>query len=598
MASRGVVLFRRRRSSCYHRVLSSLLCLSQLRPRSVCSYSASSYPKVESFSSFSVHPTRVDTALAMARRASVSSSASANKSASSVRHLPAELAPSWFHVGRSRVLTSEKVDLSSSSEDKDGVVVYWMQRDARAEDNWALLLAAHLAHERGLGLHVVTALGVEDDGARVTERWASFWLGGLRRCEEDLRARGVPLEVLPPPVDGAAAAARAIERRARVVVCDASPLRRYRRWTEIEAAPALEAAGVPLYQVDAHNVVPVWIASDKREVGARTLRPRINRWLPEYVTGFPRLDDVWSATRNDVDDVPLVDWEACRARLNPDLAVPARDDLYVPGAGAAEARFRAFRDEGLVAFADKRNDPTLDRVCSGLSPWINHGHVSFQRLALSLRAEKTPRTTNGTAAFLEEGVVRRELSDNYCWYEPDHYDDLRGAAGWARESLEKHAEDAREHAYSRTELEDARTHDDLWNAAQLQLVKEGAMHGFLRMYWAKKILEWTAAGPAAALATAQYLNDRYALDGNDPNGFVGVGWSVMGVHDMGWKERDVFGKIRYMNYAGCKRKFKVAAFVAKYPPAAKHAAAVLAKTNGGPATTTTTKVGQKRKATS
>merc|ERR1711939_1196976 len=175
-------------------------------------------------------------------------------------------------------------------------------------------------------------------------------------------------------------------------------------------------------------------------------------------------------------------------------------------------------------------------------------------------------------------VVRRELADNFCHYN-EHYDSLAGAAQWAQDltptltlaitftlpqdSLAKHAKDPREYLYTQAQLDRGETHDELWNAAQLQMVQHGKMHGFLRMYWAKKILEWTES-PEEALRIALYLNDRYSLDGRDPNGVVGVAWSVMGIHDMGWKERPVFGKIRYMNYSGCKRKFKVQEFEAKY----------------------------------
>ncbi|CAK9015423.1 unnamed protein product [Durusdinium trenchii] len=165
-------------------------------------------------------------------------------------------------------------------------------------------------------------------------------------------------------------------------------------------------------------------------------------------------------------------------------------------------------------------------------------------------------------AFIEESVVRRELSDNFCFYN-DKYDSLEGAAAWAQQTLKDHAKDKREHLYTMEELEGGKTHDDLWNASQQQMVQEGKMHGFLRMYWAKKILEWSPS-PKEALQRSIELNDRYELDGRDPNGYVGCMWSICGVHDMGWKERPVFGKIRFMNYAGCKRKFNVPAFVAKY----------------------------------
>jgi deoxyribodipyrimidine photo-lyase len=248
------------------------------------------------------------------------------------------------------------------------------------------------------------------------------------------------------------------------------------------------------------------------------------------------------------------------------------------GHEAAMARFDEFcqskSGNGLKNFDSARNDPNHDDVCSNLSPWINYGQVSFQRLALDVRAFK--KYSTGTAAYIEEGVVRRELSDNYVYYARDEYDSLNAAAGWARESLDLHEADEREYVYSLDEFDKAQTHDDLWNAAQLQLTREGGMHGFLRMYWAKKILEWTP-NAATALRTGLYFNDRYALDGNDPNGFVGVGWSVMGIHDMGWKERPIFGKIRFMNYNGCKRKFKIPSFVAKYKGSAANADAAIKK---------------------
>jgi deoxyribodipyrimidine photo-lyase len=157
------------------------------------------------------------------------------------------------------------------------------------------------------------------------------------------------------------------------------------------------------------------------------------------------------------------------------------------------------------------------------------------------------------------------------WYSPQNYDSITTAAGWAQETVAVHTTDRREYIYTQYQLEHAQTHDDLWNASQLQLTREGKLHGFLRMYWAKKILQWTIS-PTQALDIAQYLNDYYAIDGRCPNGFVGVGWSIMGIHDQGWKEREVFGKIRFMNYQGCQRKFKVATLVDKYPPAAANAA--------------------------
>ena len=181
--------------------------------------------------------------------------------------------------------------------------------------------------------------------------------------------------------------------------------------------------------------------------------------------------------------------------------------------------------------------------------------------------------------------MRRELSDNFCFYNPN-YDNLNGIYPWARESLNLHKADTRSPLYTKDQFERAETYDDLWNAAQFQMVQTGKMHGFLRIYWAKKILEWSES-PETALEIAIYLNDKYSLDGRDPNGYVGCMWSIGGIHDQGWAERSIFGKIRYMNYAGCKRKFDVAKFVKRYPPAATNATrAAAAVTNGGAGSST------------
>jgi deoxyribodipyrimidine photo-lyase len=165
---------------------------------------------------------------------------------------------------------------------------------------------------------------------------------------------------------------------------------------------------------------------------------------------------------------------------------------------------------------------------------------------------------HGVDALIEEMIVRKELADNYCYYNP-HYDSLEAAPAWARDSLDKHRGDAREFLYSKEQLEEGSTHDPAWNAAQRQLRKTGKIHGYMRMYWAKKVLEWTES-PEQAIVYLIYLNDHYSIDGGDPNGYAGILWSVAGVHDRPWQERSVFGVIRYMNYAGLKRKFDIQAY--------------------------------------
>lgn len=492
-----------------------------------------------------------------------------------VSHVPDghNLIPEWLHKERTRVLTKPDVVVPRMGK----CVYYWMQRDMRTRDNWALLFANYLAEKQNVPLKVLYVLpcpivsNASDDSdmppkvceMNMTERHGSFLLGGLKLVESELREKNVNFQVLKPTNHnevGKLVHEVVDQDAASVVVCDMSPLRQYREWMEIQACPLLIECQIPLYQVDAHNVVPVWVASSKREVGARTLRPKINKLLPDFLTHYPSF-----VGNSHVDGKQLkgpVQWDDCERHLNLDRSVK-EVSWAKPGYSHAIARFHEFMNsptEGLKNFDTLRNDPNYEKVCSNLSPYINYGHISFQRLALDVRALK--KHPNGTASFIEEGIVRRELSDNYVFY-TDCYDDLDAAAEWARESLDLHSADTREYIYSLQQLEECATHDDLWNAAQAQLMIDGMMHGFLRMYWAKKILEWVES-PEKALRIALYLNDRYALDGNDPNGFTGVGWSIFGLHDMGWKERPIFGKIRYMNYAGCKRKFKVDQFVAKY----------------------------------
>jgi len=456
-------------------------------------------------------------------------------------------------------------------ESKGRGVLYWMSRDQRVQDNWALLHARDLAVASGGELCVVFCLVPTFLDA--TLRQFDFMLRGLREVEAELQELRIPFELLLCDYGKHAEVLLGLCERREVatMVCDMSPLRVPRAWTA-DAAKAFGAAGLSCVQVDAHNVVPVWQASDKQETAARTIRSKITQQYGEFLKDMPRLQ----AMEGQKPSGP-VDWEKAEASLKVNRSVTPVVGV-VPGAKAAMRQLRDFCSQRLGIFDAQRNNPNADAL-SGLSPYLHFGQISAQRCALVVRAtaESPPAMTakgdlsKGCESFLEESIVRRELSDNFCWFQ-EKYDSLQGAAGWAQETLLVHEKDKREHVYSREDIEAGKTHDDLWNAAQLQMVREGKMHGFLRMYWAKKILEWSAR-PEEALSTAIWLNDKYELDGRDPNGYVGCMWSICGIHDMGWTERPIFGKIRFMNYAGCKRKFDIAQFVAKYPPAADAAAA-------------------------
>jgi deoxyribodipyrimidine photo-lyase len=227
-----------------------------------------------------------------------------------------------------------------------------------------------------------------------------------------------------------------------------------------------------------------------------------------------------------------------------------------PGEAAAAVVLRSFLRERLPRYAVSASDPNAGAV-SGLSPYLHFGQISPRRVALAVREAQAP--VESKDRFLEELIVRRELSDNFCRFEPA-CDTLACAPAWAKATLEAHRDDRRPYAYDLAALENARTHDPLWNAAQVEMVRRGGMHGYLRMYWAKKILEWSPT-PEEAFAAAVELNDRYQLDGRDPNGYAGIAWSVAGVHDRPWPERPIFGKIRCMTLGGCRTKFDVDAFI-------------------------------------
>lgn len=448
------------------------------------------------------------------------------------------------------------------AKDSRGPVIYWMSRDQRVEDNWALLYAQKLALQRSASVHVVFCLVPKFGDATI--RQFDFLLRGLKEVAAGLKAKNIPFHLkigkasteIPALLD---------ELKATAVVCDMSPLRVPKQWAH-DVAEACQVKEVPVVQVDAHNIVPVWAASDKQETAARTIRKKIMLSLATYLTDFPKVVDHPHASK----DTARPDWEVAEKSLEVDRSVKPVNGI-VPGAAAAHAALLDFTTR-LGKYANDRNNPNVQAL-SGLSPWLHFGQISAQRCALKVREvgeSKGSDVQKGCEAFIEESVVRRELSDNFCFYN-ENYDRLEGAAGWAQQTLKDHAKDKREYVYSLEELEHGKTHDDLWNASQNQMVQEGKMHGFLRMYWAKKILEWSPS-PREALERSIKLNDRYELDGRDPNGYVGCMWSICGVHDMGWKERPVFGKIRFMNYAGCKRKFDVPAFVAKYGGGAATAA--------------------------
>ena len=431
---------------------------------------------------------------------------------------------------------------------KKGPVVYWMSLDQRTRDNWALLFSRELSQQEKMPLAVVFCLVPQFLGA--TFRQYAFMIQGLAEVEQNLAEKNIPFYLLcgSPEVEVVEFVRK---YGAGCLVTDFDPLRLKRVWKEAVA----KKLDIPFFEVDAHNIVPCWVASDKQEYGAYTLRPKILRALPEFLDEFPPLhkqEVAWG------EPSVSIDWQGILAGLSVDRGVP-EVSAFKPGERAAWAVLGDFLENKLSFYPESRNDPTREGQ-SNLSPYLHFGQIAAQRIALEV--EDSPAGTKAKESFLEELIVRRELADNFCFYNLQ-YDSFAGFPSWAQKTLDEHRRDPREYLYTLAQFEQAQTHDNLWNAAQREMVQTGKMHGYLRMYWAKKILEWTRS-PEEATQIAIYLNDRYELDGRDPNGYTGIAWSLGGVHDRAWGERQVFGKIRYMSYNGRKSKFNVNAYMKKY----------------------------------
>lgn len=428
-----------------------------------------------------------------------------------------------------------------------GPVVYWMSRDQRAYDNWALLFALQKGAELKRQVVVVFNLVTEFLGAGL--RQYDFMLKGLQQTERHLRELNIPFFLLTGnPTNNIP---RFMEdMKASCLITDSDPLKIKRVWKHQIAAKS----DIDFYEVDAHNIVPVFYVSQKEEFAAYTLRPKINKHLEEFLTEMPEppVQKLNGISAGDIN------WSEIYKQLRVDDSIKEAGWI-TPGAEAAHQRLHNFILHDLEQYNSDRNDPVKDGQ-SNLSPYLHFGQISSQRIALEVK--RTSGNPESEKAFLEELIVRKELSDNYCLYNPN-YDTFEGFKEWAKKTLLKHSNDKREFLYTKDEFEGALTHEDLWNAAQVELIMTGKIHGYMRMYWAKKILEWSAS-PAEALDTAVYLNDKYALDGRDPNGYTGCAWAIGGVHDRPWMEREIFGQIRYMNYNGAKRKFDTGAYIKRF----------------------------------
>ncbi|HEX9970918.1 MAG TPA: deoxyribodipyrimidine photo-lyase [bacterium] len=424
-------------------------------------------------------------------------------------------------------------------------VLYWMQASQRAEYNHALEYAIQQAN--ALNKPLVVFFGITDNFPEANERHYYFMLEGLQEVQAALQEKNIKMVIQhQSPEIGAVE----LSKQAECVVVDRGYLKIQRAWRSCVA----ERIDCPLIQVESDVVVPVETASPKEEFSAGTFRPKITRLLPNFLAPMIESQPKISSLNFEFDEFEISDVATAIALLKIDRSVKRVSDFH-GGTGEAKKHLQNFIDIKLDRYLDLRNDPTLDYL-SNMSPYLHFGQISPLYIALKVMESKSP----GEEVFLEEMIVRRELSMNFIFYN-QQYDEFEGLPAWAKKTLIEHIEDPREHLYSLEEFENAQTHDPYWNACQKEMMITGKMHGYMRMYWGKKILEWTAT-PAEGIKIALYLNNKYELDGRDPNGFTGVAW-CFGKHDRAWFERNIFGKVRYMNDNGLRRKFDADGYVKK-----------------------------------
>ena len=429
--------------------------------------------------------------------------------------------------------------------DPDGrCVVYWMQRSQRGRDNHAVDVAVNAAN--ALGLPLVVYFAAISNFPHANLRHYSFLNQGLADIEEDLAARGIAFVMRRAPNESHEKLFTDV--RAALVIGDENPMREPERWRKHLASQLR----IPFWTVDADVVVPSKLM-ERAQYGAYTIRPRIQRLLPEFLRPYENLkaDREWKKPKSfhadDVRDDITRGWQDLDRSVLP-------VEAWQGGTHAGQKRLRHFVEKVLADYEKTRNRPELDGT-SCLSPYLHFGHVGPMTIALAVEAavKKNAKLRAARDAFFNELIVWRELAVNFVRYS-SNYDSPDCAEPWAKQTLAEHARDEREYLYSLTELEAAKTHDDLWNAAQMQMLRDGWMHNVMRMYWAKKILEWTP-DVKTAMRFAVHLNDKYFLDGRDPNGYAGIAWAMVGKFDRAWGERAIFGKIRYMSGASTGRKF-------------------------------------------
>lgn len=439
----------------------------------------------------------------------------------------------------------ERIKVLKTAPDRKGrYVLYWMQASQRSEENHALEFAIREANARALP--VVVFFGLTWDFPEANARHYRFMIEGLNQVRSALNEKGVQFLVRNISPE---AGALELSREAALAVTDRGYLPIQKKWRTRLA----QQIACPLLQVETDVVVPVSVAADKEAYNAAVFRRKIGRHIPAFMSPLSESKPVrqtFPIHDNDALEIREIDFLLKNSPV--DASIPPVTGL-IGGNDAAMRRLSTFIRNDLIYYGEKRNDP-VENCRSEMSPYLHFGQISPLTIAREIEAAGLP----SGSAYLEELIIRRELAINFVHYNP-YYATYAALPEWARKTLDFHSGDTREQLYTLQDLEIGTTGDPYWNAAQKELRYLGTIHGYMRMYWGKKILEWSPS-PREGFSSAVYLNNKYALDGRDPNSFAGVAW-CFGKHDRPWAERPVFGKIRYMNARGLERKFDMKAYV-------------------------------------
>ncbi len=421
-------------------------------------------------------------------------------------------------------------------------VVYWMQRAQRALDNPALDVAVETAN--ALQQPVVIFFAPVPFYPHANLRHYVFLAEGIADTAERARHRGIGYVLRRYPEHSLAKFCD--EVKASLVIGDENPMREPNHWREL----ATKKLRIPLWTVDADVIVPSKLL-EKEQYAARIIRPRLKGRFKEFLQPLSntKAKVEWQKPRGlkalpDDGSLDLTEhWKDLDRSVKPVEALHG-------GTTEAVKLLHEFVTHKLAHYPERHGKPEVDGT-SRLSPYLHFGQIGPHTVAMAVENSHTPRAAKDD--FLDQLITWRELSINFVHFNP-LYDSIESAPEWAHRTLAQHSHDERPVTYSRAQLEHGETDDELWNAAQRQMLHGGWMHNYMRMYWAKKILEWSPS-PAVAYQTAVYLNDKYFLDGRDPDGYAGIAWSIAGKFDRPWFERPIFGTIRYMTGNAARKKF-------------------------------------------